>query len=297
MAVVRAMAAACAFVVVAPIGHAAQAPGTPAAVPENRAEGATTADAGTDADADRNEVAPTPTDALVEAALRAARVGRRDVVFDLGSGDGRLPIIAAVRFGAMGVGVEFDGDVVAIARRRAEAERIVDRTEYRQADPFSADLSKATVIAFHQPPSHNVKLRPKFLELKPGTRVIGLQFDMGDWVADERVATEPNQNAYLWIVPSSVAGTWRVRLSEGRAPREFNLHVAQHYQRIEGELRAPGVPAEPVRLGMLRGDRVTFLVPGEVDRSFFAQVVGDVMSGTVSDGVRAIRFRADRIAR
>jgi SAM-dependent methyltransferase len=142
---------------------------------------------------------PTPDD-VVAGMLRLADVKRDDVVYDLGSGDGRIVIAAARRYGARGVGIEIDPERVAEASRRARAAKVADRVRFLNQDLFESDLSEATVVTLYLLPRLNLKLRPKLLaELKPGTRIVSHGFDMGDWKPDEivKVGTTP---IYLWTV-------------------------------------------------------------------------------------------------
>jgi len=139
--------------------------------------------------------------------LKLARVTKDDVVYDLGSGDGRLVIAAARDFGARGVGVEIDGTLVQDSRESALKEGVADRTHFLWQDIFQADIRTATVVALYLSPDLNLKLRPKLLrELRPGTRIVSHDFDMGDWRPDRTVrAKGPTREhvIYLWTVPAS----------------------------------------------------------------------------------------------
>lgn len=236
---------------------------------------------------------------MVDALLRAARVSKRDVLIDLGSGDGRFPI-AAAKFGARAIGVEADAEMIAISRKRASEAGLGDRVEFKQGDLFAADLAPATVISVHLESQHKAKLRAKLLGLRPGTRIVGYQHGIEDWEPDELIdgADRKDPKGMIWIVPANAAGTWRVRLAEGRAPRDFDVVLAQRHQRLTGEVRIAGQPNEAVRNGVLRGDRLSFFLPSEPsERLFFAQVYGEVMTGVVTDGVRSVRFRGDRVGK
>lgn len=146
---------------------------------------------------------------VVNRMLEAADVTREDVVFDLGSGDGRIPITAAKKFGARGVGVEIDPELVAEARKKAEEAGVADRVEFRQGDLFQADISEATVVALYLWPEINVKLRPKLLRtLDPGDRIVSHDFRMGDWEPDRVLDLGPGkigqETVYLWVVPENI---------------------------------------------------------------------------------------------
>lgn len=147
---------------------------------------------------------PTP-DAVVDRMLTMAKVGKDDVIYDLGSGDGRIVITAAQKYGARGVGIEIRPDLIEQARENAKKAGVSDRVEFRQADLFETDFSEATVISLYLLPDLNVKLRPKLLQLKPGTRVVSHDFDMGEWKPQETATVEgPSRQhtVYFWTIPN-----------------------------------------------------------------------------------------------
>jgi SAM-dependent methyltransferase len=199
---------------------------------------------------------PTP-QALVDKMLDMAKVTRNDYVIDLGSGDGRLVITAAKR-GARALGIEYDPDMVALSRRNVEQAGVARRAKFVKADLFETDFSQATVITMFLLPDINLKLRPKILALKPGTRVVSNTFTMGDWKADETVTLKTARcggtwcTALLWIVPAHIGGTHESPLGE--------LSLEQTYQMVSGTLRTAGktVPVE----GKVRGDEVLLTVDG-----------------------------------
>jgi ubiquinone/menaquinone biosynthesis C-methylase UbiE len=143
---------------------------------------------------------PTP-NKVVDRMLEIAQVGPNDVVYDLGSGDGRIVITAAKKHGARGVGIDIDPERVREARDNARSAGVSDRVEFREADLFKTDLSEATVVTLYLLSSVNLQLRPKLLqELKPGTRIVSHAFDMGDWkpIKTEKVGSS---TVYYWVVP------------------------------------------------------------------------------------------------
>jgi len=199
--------------------------------------------------------------ALVEKMLDMAEVTPKDYVMDLGSGDGRTVIAAAER-GATARGIEFNPDMVALARDSAMREGVADRASFAKADLFGADLSRASVITMFLLPDINLKLRPKLLALKPGTRVVSNTFTMGDWEAD-RTESVAHQNcaggwcsAHLWIVPAKVAGSYS--LPQGK------LVLRQKFQKLSGTLESEGksVPVD----GTVRGSAITFSAGGTTYR-------------------------------
>jgi SAM-dependent methyltransferase len=180
---------------------------------------------------------PTP-QALVNRMLDMAKVSRRDYVMDLGSGDGRTVITAAKR-GARALGVEYNPDMVELSKRNAEKEGVEKKAAFVKADLFETDFSRATVITMFLLPDINIRLRPKILSLRPGTRVVSNSFTMGDWESDETQTVKPEEGcdtswctAYLWIVPARVAGTYSLPQGE--------LVLKQKYQLLTGTLQADG---------------------------------------------------------
>jgi SAM-dependent methyltransferase len=138
---------------------------------------------------------------VVEQMLRMAKVGKSDLVYDLGCGDGRIVIAAAKEYGARGVGVDIDPQRIREARENAKSEGVNDKVTFKQGDLFTTDIAKATVVTLYLLPSVNLKLRPKLLsELKPGTRIVSHNYDMGDWKPEQTV-TVGSHTVYLWTVP------------------------------------------------------------------------------------------------
>src|SRR5574341_473114 len=173
---------------------------------------------------------PTP-QALVDKMLDMAKVTPQDYVIDLGSGDGRTVITAAKR-GARALGIEYNPDMVELSRRNAAKEGVGDKAAFVKADLFESDFSQATVITMFLLPEINLKLRPKILDLKPGTRIVSNSFDMEQWKPDETATVSGCNNwctAYLWIVPAKVEGTWQLAQGE--------LTLSQSFQMISGALK------------------------------------------------------------
>jgi precorrin-6B methylase 2 len=230
---------------------------------------------------------PTPP-ALVEKMLDMAKVTPADFVVDLGSGDGRN-VIAAARRGARALGVEYNPDMVALAQRNAARQGVAEKASFVQGDMFEAEFSQATVLALFLLPDNLSKLRDKFLNLRPGTRIVANTFGIDDWEPDatERIDVDCQSwcTSLLWIVPARAAGTWR--LPQG----EFTL--TQHYQIVSGTLSAGG-KTTPVANGRLRGDHLTFTVGGV---EYAGKVTGDVIEGSVNADGKPRSWRATRAAR
>jgi hypothetical protein len=163
-------------------------------------------------------------------------------VIDLGSGDGRIPILAAQRFGASGLGVEIVPDLVARSRRSAQAAGVAERVAFREQDLFKTELGAASVITMYLLPEVNLQLRPSLLALAPGTRIVSHDWDMGDWapdrtvvieVPDKKIGREKRSRVHLWVVPARVDGRWC-------DARGAVLQLAQSFQRFEGRLSQRG---------------------------------------------------------
>jgi precorrin-6B methylase 2 len=225
---------------------------------------------------------PTPEE-MVEKMLDLAQVTSRDLVMDLGSGDGRN-VIAAAKRGARGVGVEYNPDMVDLSKRLAKEAGVSDKAEFIRGDMFEADFSKADVLALFLLPSNLLQLRSKFLNLRPGARIVSNTFSIQDWTADQTVQLDNCTSwctAMLYIVPAKVAGTWKAPQGE--------LSLKQDYQMLSGTLTSGGKPTTIT--GKLRGDQIT-LTAGSQEIS--GVVRGNEIEGTVR-GASNGRWTATRV--
>ncbi|MEO8681831.1 MAG: class I SAM-dependent methyltransferase [Vicinamibacterales bacterium] len=210
---------------------------------------------------------PTP-QAVVNKMLDLTHVTAKDFVMDLGSGDG-ITVITAAKRGARAMGIEYNPDMVELAKKNAAAAGVTDRATFVKADLFETDFSKADVITMFLLPSINMKLRPKILDLKPGTRIASNTFTMEDWQADE-VATVTDGcssswcTALYWVVPAKVAGNWQ--MTQGA------LALTQTFQMITGTLGTQKVE------GRLLGDEITFTAGAT---KYVGKVSGSTITGTV----------------
>lgn len=147
---------------------------------------------------------PTP-QPVVDEMLKLAKVNKDDVIYDLGSGDGRLPITAASKYGARGFGIDINPERIKEANENAQKANVTDRVKFMQQDLFTTDISNASVVTLYLLPELNVKLRPRlFQQLKPGTRIVSHDFDMGDWKPDRVVTTNEGSTIYYWVVPEQI---------------------------------------------------------------------------------------------
>lgn len=222
----------------------------------------------------------------VEAMLRIANVGPRDFLIDLGSGDGRILITAAGQRGARGFGVDIDPERVAEATANAKAAGVADRVRFVRQDLFKTKIAAATVVTLYLLPRINVQLRPRLLaELRPGTRVVSHDFDMGDWQADLQVSLrDSGSQIYFWVIPAQVAGRWRVRAAEPDGREDFEIEFKQKYQVVEATVRGLERPAA-VSDARIDGDRILFTIVDNADYAhrvrYEGRVTADVVEGVL----------------
>ncbi|MGD2295888.1 MAG: class I SAM-dependent methyltransferase, partial [Candidatus Aminicenantes bacterium] len=180
---------------------------------------------------------PTPEE-VVEKMLAVAGVGEDDVLYDLGCGDGRIIITAAKEFGCRGVGIDIDPERIRESRTNAANEGVEDRVEFYQMDLFEADISEATVVTLYLLTEVNLRLRPKLLrELRPGTRVVSHDFDMGKWRADKEAFVEDDwemHSIFFWIIPANASGTWEWDMPTGTENKKYTLKLQQKFQQVTG---------------------------------------------------------------
>lgn len=221
---------------------------------------------------------PTP-EAMVTRMLRAAKTTRDDIVYDLGAGDGRIPIAAAKDFGAIAIGIEYERELAALARRNAERAGVADRVTIVQGDLFREDFSRATIVTLYLLPDLNQQLRPQLLALRPGTRVVSHLWDMGEWEPDDAFRVGDGE-AFLWVVPARVEGRWTI--GDGRGHIEGELDLVQRFQRVGGTLTLRGV-VQPLLGAYVQGEHLGFTFEGSDGgvRSVRARVRGATLSGVV----------------
>lgn len=229
---------------------------------------------------------PTP-QALVDRMLALGKVTAQDNLVDLGSGDGRT-VITAAKKGATALGIEYNPDMVELSKRNAEKAGVTAKAQFRRADLFETDFSHATVVTMFLLPDINIRLRPKILDMKPGTRIVSNSFTMGEWKWDESVTASSEEGctsyctAYLWIVPAKVAGTWKTP--------QGTLQLTQEFQNVSGTLTVNGNAAKIVN-AKVNGAQLSFTAGGA---TYNGQVSGEQIKGTMKNGTNASAWTATR---
>ena len=228
---------------------------------------------------------PTP-QALVDRMLGLGKVTPKDYLIDLGSGDGRTVITAAKR-GTRALGIEYNPDMVELSKRNAEKEGVTGRAEFKRADLFESDFSGATVVTMFLLPEINIRLRPKLLEMKPGTRIVSNSFTMGEWKWDDSATASSQEGcdnyctAYLWIVPAKVNGTWKTT--------QGDLKLEQEFQALSGSLTAGG---KMLKInGKMVGDQLDFTAGGV---RYTGRVNGERIEGSMSTGPNTTPWSATK---
>lgn len=233
---------------------------------------------------------PTP-ERMIRRLLQLADTTPDDIVLDLGSGDGRIPIYAAKHFGARGIGVELEGNLVELSKKAAVLQGVAHRVKFLQQDLFEADISSATVIALYISPGAMQRLKPRLLQLNPGTRIVSHHFTLADWDPDEVVQVE-GRTGYLWVVPAAVAGEWRV----STGGEQFRLRIGQRHQAITTSGERDGRALHVIG-ARLRGTEIRFTSfdrDGSV-RHFHGQVEGARLVGqSEGPGIEPRRWAAAR---
>lgn len=233
---------------------------------------------------------------IVKSMLTMGGVGPNDIVYDLGSGDGRLPIAAVKEFGAKkGVGIDLDPVRVNEAKANAKKAGVEDRVTFHQGDMFEFDFSEATVLPLYLLPEMMLRLRPKMLDMKPGTRIVAHDYALGDWEAD-KFESHGKSTLYFWIVPAKVNGTWKWRMNG----QDYSVDLTQTYQKVAGAVQAGAVKSS-LDIPVLVGDSLKFearlpSASGTQPLAFEGKVNGDSIEATVVLAGRTSKVVAKRTA-
>lgn len=248
---------------------------------------------------------PTPQE-VVERMLEIARVSAGDYLIDLGSGDGRIVVTAAKKYGARGFGVDINPERIDEANANARKAGVADKVAFYQRDLFETDLSQATVITMYLLPRVNLELRPRLLDLKPGTRIVSHDFSMADWKPDNKVQVEPTSkygvaggksDIYFWVIPAKVAGAWQWQLPIAGKNQDYAVTLSQKYQEISGSARIGGRSVN-LQNPRLQGDQISFSFTAEVGgdsirHEFTGKVEGGAIAGTVTLSGKRLQRRLD----
>lgn len=251
---------------------------------------------------------PTP-QTVVDRMLAMAKVTARDYLIDLGSGDGRIVVTAAKKYGARGFGVDLNPVRIEEANANARKNGVTDRVAFYQRNLFETDLSQATVITMYLLPRVNLQLRPQLLELKPGTRLVSHDFDMEDWKADQHVRVVADDkysgaggdsDIYFWVVPAKVAGGWRSQLAVAGKPQAYEFSIEQKFQVVSGTVRVNG-RAIKIQNAKLHGADISFSFTAEVNgapakHDFTGRVDGAHITGQAALAGGRIAARVEWVA-
>jgi hypothetical protein len=235
---------------------------------------------------------PTPQE-VVDRMLEVAKVGPHDYLIDLGSGDGRIVVTAARKFGTRGFGVDINPERIRESNDNARRAGVTEKVAFYERDLFQTSLGSATVITMYLLPQVNIELRPRLLDLKPGTRLVSHDFDMGDWKPDQYIKMEAQakyggaggtSEIYLWVVPARVAGIWQWELPVSGKPVAYEVKLEQKYQAVTGSISVGGKPVKLLN-ARLRGDEIRFAFTADVNGSqlkheFTGKVAGDGIIGS-----------------
>jgi hypothetical protein len=237
---------------------------------------------------------PTPQE-VVERMLAMAKVGPGDYLIDLGSGDGRIVVTAAKKYGARGFGVDLNPERIREANENARQAGVTDKVAFYQRNLFETDLSQATVITMYLLPRVNVELRPKLLQLAPGTRLVSHDFDMGDWRPDAHATVDAKEKygavggkseVYFWVVPAQASGTWQWQATVGGKPQTYYMKLQQQYQSVSGSVWVGGRETKLLG-GRMSGADIRFHFTADVNGSpvkhqFAGKIEGDAIAGSAA---------------
>jgi hypothetical protein len=240
---------------------------------------------------------------VVDRMLEVAKVGPKDYVIDLGSGDGRMVITAAKKYGASGFGVDLDRRLVTLANQLAAKAGVAEKAKFFERDIYQTDLSPASVVTIYLLPEVNLMMRPKLFDmLKPGTRVVSHDYDMGEWPPDltftmeapnKPVGRDKTSKVFYWVVPAKAAGKWRWRTADGGSQRDFELALMQNFQKVEGTLTADG-KSVPIEEAKLVGDTLSFVA--KLDGATRQEYSGRIVNHGIDGSVRTVRGAAPQQA-
>jgi len=220
-----------------------------------------------------------------------------DIVFDLGSGDGVIPIETAKKFGVRAVGIEYNPDLVELSKRNAKRAGVEDKTSFRRGDIFVEDFSEATVLTLYLGEDLNARLMPKILKMQPGTRVVSNTFRMDAWIPDREIKLTSGERAYLWIVPAQVDGQWALI-----GPEEANLgllRIRQKKQFFDGILELKNDEKIYFEEGLIQGEKIKFKYSNRNKKSYVFEgtLIGSQLKGSITGASQQISVEGIRLGR
>jgi SAM-dependent methyltransferase len=236
---------------------------------------------------------PSPYEVVAEM-LRIAEVGKKDILYDLGCGDGRIVIMAAQQFGTRGIGVDINPERIEESKQNAAQAGVEKLVQFLEKDLFQADIHRATVVSLYLLPSVNLRLRPKLLrELRPGTRIVSHDFSMSEWEPDKSslvAVDDETHNIYFWVVPANVTGTWEWAMPSARKETPYKLQMNQIFQSVKGTVTA-GKSRMEIMQAKLNGDKLQFAIEQKVggqteELLFEGRINGNLIEGSVESQVR-----------
>jgi SAM-dependent methyltransferase len=236
---------------------------------------------------------PTPYPVVAEM-LKMAEVGKDDLLYDLGCGDGRIVIMAAQQFGTHGVGVDLNPERIKESKENAATAGVENLVQFLEQDLFQADIHNATVVTLYLLSSVNLRLRPRLLrELRPGTRIVSHDFAMAEWQPDKSLqltANNNNHSIYFWVIPANVTGTWEWTLPAGKKEAHYRLQIDQKFQMVDGTITVDGSKIA-IKDAKLNGDKFQFVIEQKVNKEqetllFEGRVSGNYIDGTVQSQVQ-----------
>jgi protein-L-isoaspartate O-methyltransferase len=239
---------------------------------------------------------------VVDRMLQVAKVGPGDYVIDLGSGDGRMVITAAQKYGARGFGVDLDRRLVEIANKRAASAGVSDRAVFYERDIYETDLSGASVVTIYLLPEVNLMMRPTLLAtLKPGTRVVTHDYDMAEWKPDEQmvmdapdkpVGRDKKSKVFFYVIPANAAGKWRWEMPVSDKPAVFNMSVAQNFQAVTGSVEFNGATL-PFENARLRGEDISFTLNDARSKTRY-DFAGKISGRNITGAAQVVSANAQR---
>lgn len=223
-----------------------------------------------------------------QAMLNAANVSAQDIVIDLGSGDGIIPIEAARQFAVRAIGIEYNPDLVALSKRNAARAGVEQLVRFKQGDIFLEDFSEATVLTLYLGESLNTRLMPKILSMRPGTRVVSNSFRMDSWIPDREIRLPNGDTAYLWVVPAVIDGFWN--LSGSPIFQNARLFIRQKKQFFDGYIVQQSKLRLSIEEGKIEGSVIQFRLVDQRGRSsvFSGSIESDQVTGKITGAVDSL---------